>query len=755
MNIFYKRPLCLILCVMLGGLFLFSHGSFEIRCAVITIAVLLALVFGILTLVSRRKFILPKLLSVFLLLSLIFSYLYFNQFEIAQKYGDDEVEIVGCISDIDSSSAYTTNLTVTDYSIARDDRTDGGKIILRISKEDAMYAHIGAYVKFNAVLKPVESNGNFDSKAYYYSDGISAFADDYSSFEVFAATDDGGTLESKLTLLSENISRHSMLVMGSEAGSLFAAVFMGDKTYLSSRLSLDFMRTGISHILALSGMHLAILSLAITRLLSLLGVGKRARTPIIMLFIIFYMALTGFSVSVCRAGIMLIISSLLYLLASVKDMPTNLALSVFIICTLTPYAIFDVSLWLSAFATLGIISIGDIFSKKLQNKNIFLRFLGFIGSSFTASFFAISTTLAISTSFARSTSLLAALATLIFSLLIEIFIYLGLIMLGITMLFPIGEAVMKPLYTLIDNTANAMSSQRWVLVSTDEKHIKILIGVFTLLFFAFLILKIKYIKTALIFLVCSFIAVHGVAAYVTFGDVYSDEIIYTSSENHDIMLMKSGGESVLLDICTYSESSSYDTVDFLKDNNIFSLDMYVASHYSFGLDDAVDTLLSQIKTKAVLLPRPVNEDEEEIFTLVNNMTDLYDTALITYQIGETVSLGDIEFSEMYRVNYGEGTAKCAFEVSYSKTKTAYLGSGMLEYLTRDLSYSLIKLSDTVIFGSHGSKYIPSYRFSMAFDKPKRFIISGENIYISTDAEQYYKEKSTEILTDPGTVRIFS
>ena len=109
--------------------------------------------------------------------------------------------------------------------------------------------------------------------------------------------------------LRERLSRCVTLFSDSESGALVSALLLGERDLLPDKLRLDFKRIGISHILALSGLHLAILSLGVGKLLSLLKVKKKARLVIIILFILIYMALTGFSVSVCRAGIMIIVST--------------------------------------------------------------------------------------------------------------------------------------------------------------------------------------------------------------------------------------------------------------------------------------------------------------------------------------------------------------------------------------------------------------------------------------------------------------
>lgn len=751
MNIFYKRPLCLILCVMLGGFVFFERGSVPLKHVIILASALIFIFSSTATLIFKKGFVLSKAVPVLLLISVIFSNVYFNRIFDASKKFDGEVEIKGTVYDIDDSPSYTSTLFISTDSIDGRESSSGYKIILKVTKDDAAYAYENATVTFKAELAEIKATEDFDSRAYYFSRGISAAAKDYRALKF--SEPEKESLYGKITYLRENISRRSMLLMGAEAGSLFAALFMGQRSYLSPRLTLDFRRIGISHILALSGMHLAILSIGLGRLLSLFGFGKKTQKLFTIVFAVLYMSVTGFSPSVVRAGIMLIISSLLYLFASARDLPTNLAISVFIICIATPYAIYDASLWLSAFATLGIVSLSELGEGKSEGRTRVKNFLFGILSSFASSFFAISATLLIGSTFTSSISMLGALSTFIFSFLVEIFIYIGIFVLILGSVIPFGKAVMSPLSYIIDKTADLLSSSKFALVSTDERQIRICIIVFSALFFAFLIIKVNHIKLACTVLVFSFLFLHLAAAFVTYNGIYTDDILYTASEKHDIITLKSGGKCAAIDICPYSENSGYETVGAMTEQNIFTLDVYIASHYSFGLDDAIEVILSYIKTKTVMLPEPLNSDEHAIYKLIELKADEFNVKLVSYSKNEMINIGDYTVSELYRVLYGEDTVKCAFFISSEKKSIVYLGSGMLHYATRDESLEYIKRSDTVIFGKHGKTYTPEYTFGEKISSLKKIIIGGEKIHIGTNAERFYKEKGTEILTYPDSVSL--
>jgi competence protein ComEC len=287
-------------------------------------------------------------------------------------------------------------------------------------KNQAPEFKIGNRLNFYGEISDFSNDSlDFNANSYYLSKGYSAKIIKPTEFEVSG--------EEKLTLASYFNSKRNdiaeFLIKNSneKAGGLLAALLLGEKEFLSPQIELDFRRIGISHILALSGLHLAVLALGFAKLLSLFCIGKKLRTLFTLIFTVLYMSLTGFPISVVRAGIMLIIASLLFLLANATDSLTNLTIAVFLIVLSSPYAIFDISLLLSAFATLGIVSLAELpkeYHAKIGLKNLVLN-------SLTVSLFAISATFLISVLSFGEISVISPISTLVFSLIIEIFLYFG------------------------------------------------------------------------------------------------------------------------------------------------------------------------------------------------------------------------------------------------------------------------------------------------------------------------------------------
>ena len=136
--------------------------------------------------------------------------------------------------------------------------------------------------------------------------------------------------------------------------SILLGILLGYTDNISEDVKENFNETNISHILAVSGMHVGYLILFCMFVFDRL-VGKRMSKIFSILILIFYIKLVGYSPSVVRAvimGIMLLVSKLLY---RKSDVWSSLSLSLLFLLIYNPFFLKNVSLLFSYVATLGII----------------------------------------------------------------------------------------------------------------------------------------------------------------------------------------------------------------------------------------------------------------------------------------------------------------------------------------------------------------------------------------------------------------
>ncbi len=161
-----------------------------------------------------------------------------------------------------------------------------------------------------------------------------------------------------------------------EKAGILKGLLLGETTELSEEVKEKFQIAGISHLLAISGLHIGYLTIGVQLLLKKL-VGKRKSKIITMIILILYALVTGFSPSIVRAVIMTEItigSSLIY---RKSDVWNSMAISLLSILIYNPFLILQVGLQLSYLGTIGILLFYPIILKQLnlkviKKKNFFL-----------------------------------------------------------------------------------------------------------------------------------------------------------------------------------------------------------------------------------------------------------------------------------------------------------------------------------------------------------------------------------------------
>ena len=151
------------------------------------------------------------------------------------------------------------------------------------------------------------------------------------------------------------------------------SILLGDKSVLSAEVKRDFRRVGVSHILAVSGLHLSVLNWGLLFVMKKGGVPFRARYLIMRLLILVYMGVTGFTPSVTRAGVMWMLICLAELLHRDTDPLISLFAAAALLCFVNPHAVFDIGFLLSLSATFGLIVLMQPLNVWLKGHAIFRK----------------------------------------------------------------------------------------------------------------------------------------------------------------------------------------------------------------------------------------------------------------------------------------------------------------------------------------------------------------------------------------------
>ena len=597
----------------------------------------------------------------------------------------------------------------------------------------------GDIVYFTATIRSLYPEANNESTVYLLADKISATCYDITDFNVIGHSDNN--IFDLLYSIRNSVSSLLIKRTNEQTGGFLSALLIGDRTNLEGSTTLLFRRIGISHILALSGLHLSIITYAVLNILSFFKVKKKISISITILFTFIYMALVGFTPSITRAGLMLIIHYSLFLFARTNDSFTSLSIAVFIIVLFSPHSIFDISLWLSAFATLGIICLSELTAKKGKKKRFVFKnlLIGIINSVF-ASLFAVGCTLVFSVSRFDTFSVLSVISTLIFTPIIQILIYLGIALIIFGGLLPFGELLVL-LSNGIKHLADFLSSFEWSLCSSDFTIIKLLTMLFTASLFSFFVFEIKRKRLALTLIISLLISIFGTGVTLNQINKKSDMTVYTTAESDDVFYIKSYGESTVICCDAINPSASFDILRLMNSEKLTYLDNLILIGYSSSTPSDLSILINNVLVNNIYIPTPLNDLElieaEELASLLSS----YPSKLRFLKHDESLHIGDYNFSLLYRSMYiTDNAIESVFSLVDDDLNLIYFSRSahlMAPLKVREIANQ----ADTLIIGDGKS----SEKFNLYLNNVSTIICADEKVIDKSLLEYIKSKESVEIL----------
>lgn len=743
MDLLNKRPLATVILAMLCALYVYGYTeSIVAKVVMILASVLFCLFIFIFSSLRHKRLSLHKIISAALLLTLLYAYVRIDCLDPIKDHEGKEVLLVGEVAEAEVLNDSTTALTVKVKEI------NGIKVRLKVITytERTEVAHIdrGSIIKYGCYFEEFSSGGDFDEKRYYVSEGYDAKTRDNGEISLIGRAEE--TLFGRIVSETrEWVLTRISTVSGADTSALLSALLMGNKSGLHSQLRLDFTRLGCSHILALSGMHLAILSAFVEWLLSVLRINKILRKTLLIPFILAYMLLTGLPVSVVRAGFMLIISCLLFIIVGARDPLTNLFISVGIISVIFPEAILSTSLLLSAFATLGIIAL-SILIKKRKEKRLFRRFMFAALGVILASIFAISATMMISAADFDGISLFSIFISPLVSLLCEIYLYIGGFAIIFGGLLPF-DTLLKPIYTLISLMTSYFSDIEFSYLSIKHADTRVIMALCSVCLFLFMILKLKSKRRAIITVISLFFLSY-ISAIVHFSvSSLTDTAIYMAEGKSDVFVFCEDGEVTVIDTAEYTESSAYTAYEAIRSLGLLHIDNYVMTHYSSDIEASVERLLSIIEVDTVYLKEPRCDTDEYFYINLNEKISKTRTDIALW--GKSLYIGDVFVNALYEYDIENEKERIALSVASSDYDLVYLSSGMLNTDTMIKATELTSGFDSLMLGRFGAAYGSLCYYGSKYATHDSVYIEGDLVALSQEAYERYTQENKSVYAHKG------
>lgn len=480
-------------------------------------------------------------------------------------------------------------VVLSDCILTSDKNYDVNCLNITISDSDERIP-IGTRISFSGKISTTKLFTDKNNIAKYYKDKV--YNAVVSSSNISIGDNRGVSLVDKIR---EGIRSALEKNLNSENAGIAYAMLLGDKSGIDTENYNMFSYAGVSHILAVSGLHVGFLVALLVSILSLFKIKDNTILIIVSGLLAIYCILCKMSPSVVRASIMSIILLMSKCIGEEYDSLSSLSLAGTIILLINPAQLFDLGFQLSFLCVLSIITISKYVTEILVKIHLPKAFASLLSLS-------ICINLAIyplTTNVFESASILGVFTNLIiiplFSIafpILFVFAILSAIMpfLGFIMIVP---QLLLHLIKLICTWVTNISFGNFIVFNWG--YAVVFLTILTLLVIKFLMLKPRF-KGVVLSVLLSTIIILVVVGQIP--RMYRDDAILTWSqyETSSCVVVTDDNYKILVDYDEYSVGKA------LKGYKISKIDEWVYPTFDLTKIDEAKMIIDKYKIKKLILP---------------------------------------------------------------------------------------------------------------------------------------------------------
>ena len=478
---------------------------------------------------------------------------------------------------------------------------------------------------------------------------------------------------------------------------------IGDKNYIDSNIKKSYQENGISHLFAISGMHITLLVSIIDKILLRLKIKEYTRFKITIFILTIYLLLVGLSPSILR-GV------LFYFLFKLNNLyyfyikPVNLFIIIFSISLLiNPNYLYDVGFQYSYLISLSLICL----SKELKSNNYFISLLKVSIISFIVS-------IPITLYNFNQINIMSIFYNLIFVPLISIIIF------PFTLIVFIIKPL-EPIYNLLILVLENLSLYLSKILFGKLVFYKLSYIIY-LIYFLLILLYIFRTKKEYIILLFMFLIIHYFypciknETYINFIDVGQGDSILIHKDNKSI-LIDTGGS-----LTNKGNISNNTIIPLLKSYGINKIEYLILTHGDYDHMGEAINLVDNFKVEKVIFNcGPYNDLEQELIKVLDKKKIKYYSCIKELNIDNN-KLYFLQIKEYDNENDNSNV----IYTELNGYKFMFMGDAGIEKEKDILEKYNISNIDVLKVGHHGSNTSSSKIFIDEIN-PKYSIISvGKN-----------------------------
>lgn len=488
-------------------------------------------------------------------------------------------------------------------------------------------------------------------------------------------------------------------------------LIFGKDDYINDDVTTSFRNIGISHLFAISGTHVSIFVLILNNILKRLKIYEEKRCIIIILFLLFYMFLTSYPMSVLRScifTILLTINKRFYFFIKPQNL---LYLTLAIILFINPLYIYNLGLQLSFSISLSLILMGEYINSFKKN----------IGKSFCISFISFIVSFPIVINNFYEVNFLSIFYNLFFVPFITMLI---LPLTLISFILPFLDNILHLFIFILENLTLFLSKISVLKITFCKVNFVIFCLYYVLIIFCLFYLKKG--KKSVVFFLLIVIIIHSNINFIN-----NDYVMFMDVNQGDSTLIVVNKKATLIDTggILQLNNDKYDynitnnrTIPYLKSKGIKKIDNLILTHGDADhMGDAINIVENIKVNKVIFNCGSYNNLEKNLIKTLEKKKIKYDSCI------ESLELGSYKLKFLNTKKYNnENDNSSVIYLKYNNMKFLFMGdAGIVKENDILEKYNMSNI-DVLKVGHHGSKTSSSKKFIDEIN-PKYGVISvGKN-----------------------------
>ena len=384
--------------------------------------------------------------------------------------------------------------------------------------------------------------------------------------------------------------------------SLIKSIILGRAVYLEDEDISLYRNMGLAHILAVSGLHIGIISVFFMFIFSHLGIKKRKNVIFTLLILWTYGYLIGFPPSILRANIMLSLLIYSQLIHKPYDSINILSFAIFLLLLINPYYLFNIGFQLSFLASLVIL----VLSPRIEH--IFYPYKNYITRSLSAILGVQIGIFPIQVYYFNRISIMGILANMIIIPILSISLVLGFLMIIFRFVFGYMNSFVGPIVDFVlslqFSILKKLDMVNFNIVKFPSPELVTIILFYIMLAIIFKIIDIRKLKNPIIKMSIVYFSLLIVYSICIFTFKNNSEIHFIDVGQGDAILIRTKGRDYLMDtggsIFGDFDIGKNITLPYLEKLGIRRLDAVFITHFDEDHCQGLEAIIDNIPIDMVL-----------------------------------------------------------------------------------------------------------------------------------------------------------